>query len=639
MSMINFFKRNKDDIIIPADNDFFNKVNKDQLKQLFIRAVQSNDVVGAKDLIDNFNAPVNITYENVSILSMCLSQRKFALAKHLILHGADTSDVLTPKVYRKLVECQDIQLIDFYKEYLNLDINGVNDLGETLLTTAILQNKSKVIDYLLKFDTLDLNQKNMSNLTPLDVALDLGNYDLAKNLIYKGATLTECDICILDFALQNNDFEFVKYLNEHDMLKNVILEKLDLFFEKSITENNLEFVRYFISCGADVNTLLKNDNTPLILATKQDNIKLIQLLLNAKADIDQKNLAGKSPLIFAMEKHELSMIKYLVAMKANVNIQDANGNTPLMIATIQQDAHLVKHLLDAGANVCMQNNDLNSPLDIAVQIGDASIINDLLSKDINAVKKFSPNILHLAVKQNNFTSLMCLVKHNLPIDNLDDQKNTPLLLALKLNNIPFVKHLLDNKASVNIYNIDGDSPLVLAIKSQNLDLIKEFIDKGADVNVLDKNQLSPLAYAFKSENINIINHLIHTNAIIDTEYVINGKKTTPLIEAIKMGSNTLVKELIACGANVNFKTSDAISPLFVAKKYKKHTIWYHLITNGAKGSFWEKIFGKILLLSNRFKHKCFKIKTSYVPRFVKKYVFRKNDAIDLNKPKAKTINL
>ncbi|MBP5426384.1 MAG: ankyrin repeat domain-containing protein [Clostridiales bacterium] len=700
MSILNFFKRN--------NNKNSNFSAKD-VENLFIKAIEENYVDEAIYLVKNYNAPIDITYHNMPLLTACIKNHKFNLAKFLIKSGANTDDVLTPTFCRKVIENEDVLLLDFLIDELHIDINKLNDLGHPPLITAIINNKNKIIHQLLKRNTLDLNKETISGYTALEFALINNNYSLCKTLLSRGAKITNNCSDLLNFVIKNKDLKFIKCIAESDNNQSFLLDYWYSLLEEAIIKNDLWLVKYFVSNGANVNTSYKMGDTPVILAIKTGNIELVKYLVSSGANINSQNNYSKSPLIFAIESQNLSFIKELIDMGADVNTSYNNGTTPLMLATTKKDLALVKYFIKMGSNINAKNDTGTCALSIAIEQQDMPIINYLLSCNINTDIYHNSTLLHIAIKKKNLALTNCFVKYfikeELSINKVDKNGNTPLLLACKLKdsaskedsaimkkiidtlignnakvniensfgetplttaieskdldlvvkliragaiinpnkpklklplicafktkNTDIIKTLINNKAKINIETSTGESPLTAAIESEDFDLVVELISAGAIVNPENSKSKSPLMCAFKTKNIDIIRCLIDNDAFLNKEYIIDNERTTPLIEAVKIGNFNLVEELINKGAKVNFLTKDKKSPLGAAKKYKQSDIKHYLISKGAKCFFWERLISAIVMIKINFKNKFFRIKKKNLRRSKRKYNINTKDNIEL----------
>ena len=136
---------------------------------------------------------------------------------------------------------------------------------------------------------------------------------------------------------------------------------------------------------------------------------------------------------------------------------------------------------------------------------------------------------------------------------------SPLLVATQNRYYKLGAYLLDHGANPNLVNKGGWTPLYLATDNRNiengdypvrkgdmdhLDFIKLLIDKGADVNARVKDSTET--------------RTVFTNQWLDE----NG--ATAFLRASQSGDVTLMRLLLAHGADPNIKTLLGVTPLHVA---------------------------------------------------------------------------
>jgi len=83
-------------------------------------------------------------------------------------------------------------------------------------------------------------------------------------------------------------------------------------------------------------------------------------------------------------------------------------------------------------------------------------------------------------RQGETAQLMELVAHGLPIDVVDTEGNTPLMLAAYRGQLDTVKALLARGADVDLCNARGQSPLAGAIFKGEDEIAKALLAAGAD---------------------------------------------------------------------------------------------------------------------------------------------------------------
>jgi ankyrin len=173
---------------------------------------------------------------------------------------------------------------------------------------------------------------------------------------------------------------------------------------------------------------------------------------------------------------------------------------------------------------------------------------------------------------------------------------TPLLRAARDGNLDMARLLVEAGADVNRAAANGTSPMVAAITNNHIELATFLMEKGADVNAADAfYKRTPLYAAVEMRNadytrdtpapvpdtrdpLDLIKDLLkrgaNPNAQANTTpfrgfYQVsanwaNFDGQTPFLRAALSGDITLMKLLLAHGADPNLTTSDGATPLMAA---------------------------------------------------------------------------
>ena len=125
-----------------------------------------------------------------------------------------------------------------------IDINKVNNNGDTGLMIASYNNKEEVVDYLIGIPNIKINYININNeINALIVCCMEGNLNILKKLMRHPLTNINCK-------------------TEHDLT----------LFLLACQYNNIEIVKYFISINTNINSLDILNNNALIIACYEKNI-------------------------------------------------------------------------------------------------------------------------------------------------------------------------------------------------------------------------------------------------------------------------------------------------------------------------------------------------------------------------------
>jgi ankyrin repeat protein len=173
----------------------------------------------------------------------------------------------------------------------------------------------------------------------------------------------------------------------------------------------------------------------------------------------------------------------------------------------------------------------------------------------NAIPMF---VFIISVRRNPVASINCRCVWLQPDESgrvlMADKKigdSLPeLLLAVMDGDIDAINTALA-KTDINICDADGWTALHLAARNGNVDIVRTLLScSDVDVNAKNKWKSTPLMIAATSGNLDVVEMLLrHPRTAIDMQAEYYGR--TALIEAAVKGYMTIVKTLVANGADVN----------------------------------------------------------------------------------------
>lgn len=241
------------------------------------------------------------------------------------------------------------QLVNSNKGIAKTTILGSADetMGCTALHYAVFYNHIDVVRYLVE-NGANVNQQNLSGLTPLFWSLDQGLYDIAKVLLEHGADtsiFSKDGYAVLHKAVASNAMEAVKYLVE--------IGKADINVEASAIHKRTtalhiaaangyyDLAEYLISNNADVNSKTSQNITPLHKAVARNHQDVVTLLLTKGADINALDTIYRTPLHYAAFYNRLEIASILLLGGADSLALDKINLTPLALAKRKNCSQLV----------------------------------------------------------------------------------------------------------------------------------------------------------------------------------------------------------------------------------------------------------------------------------------------------------
>ncbi|XP_043472530.1 ankyrin-1-like [Leptopilina heterotoma] len=425
----------------------------------------------------------------------------------------------------------------------------------------------------------------------------------------------------LHFAVHIAKVEIIKILLEKGAIVNATNKELNTPLHIAVSErNNLSesAIQLLLENGADIKICNKVGNTPYHEAFN-DSIKRIlsqheiKMLLDNGGDIQEKDSSGYTVLHRAVESRSYDLVEFLLSKGSEVNAKTKCKKTPLHLAsqirhkkisllllragadvnatTVADDTPLhlaaqydfnkdkgkfLKMLINNGANLTAINNDGLIPLSYAVQcqsLIDATILLGENPDTCNITLKMAfflsflrfhnDTILYLRMFTQHGNKSVCQLISELFYNygfrlNTDDIKNMSIPEELIL--VP-----LDHSTMIENRNI-VQSLLNKEETSCEEKMKQEFLEYHVLIGAI-KYGLTDIFYNFLPNDCNV-NCLIHD--------------FTLLHHACRGGCSTIVKELLARGANVNVIGSrKKFSPLHVSVMYNFVEITKILLTKNA----------------------------------------------------------
>uniref|UniRef100_A0ABD2WW11 Uncharacterized protein n=1 Tax=Trichogramma kaykai TaxID=54128 RepID=A0ABD2WW11_9HYME len=254
----------------------------------------------------------------------------------------------------------------------------------------------------------------------------------------------------------------------------------------ALENDNIEIAKLLLERGADPNLGLFKGHTALqLLCMKENGVVIDKLSLffemcdrfGKPVEVNARSpMSGRTALHWAMENGNFAIAGLLLRKGANPNLADINGYTSLHIFCMKPDyesdddddiavSNLMEMLMEVRyeygpLQINAQNKEGDTPLHLAVKAGDCNVINWLLKNGVD---------LNLANKKG-FTPLHILCKDFFEGDGqrvrmyfeICDKLNRPVLVDAKDN--------------------EGLTPLHWAVANFFFNAVDELLDHGADLS-------------------------------------------------------------------------------------------------------------------------------------------------------------
>ena len=277
--------------------------------------------------------------------------------------------------------------------------------SETALIKAVRNQNLDTISILLNAGA-NPNLGTNQGLTPLGLAIDLKNENLATHLLSSGAT------------------------------NGISKDNLFLYAFKK----NPVGVGLMLAGGVTPNVTDKDDNTPLIISAANGDLESTKLLISYRANVNVRNKSGMTPLLYAVKGKHWAVAEYLINNGAKINASNIYGQNALFWAAYHGNADFVHDLLMRGANYKKRTRLGQTALQIAQAYGHketVKMLEDYIAYQ-NLPRDSKGNIILPKVNQQNAGNTVNTEANSVPsqgVTGTADSVNNSIVSEIK-NQIP-----------------------------------------------------------------------------------------------------------------------------------------------------------------------------------------------------------
>jgi len=280
----------------------------------------------------------------------------------------------------------------------------------------------------------------------------------------------------------------------------------------------------------------------------------------------------KNLLKDAVAGSKLGLIEFLIKTHRNLIQTDAKLAQELLTLAIGQKCiPVITLLLDNGASVTKSDSEGKQPLEVAVDSGELAVVTFVCQKGANVRwkdPKTGQTAMHRAAHSGFHQAILHLASCRANVDELDKEGKSALYVAVAAMSKEAVIALIEAGADIN--NADsqggvtrGQTPFLLALEKGNDLIIDALFNSGRlDFNKCDGKGTTPLIGAAKVGNAKICSKLGQAEAAVNRR---DSSGKTALYWAVLNGHAQVVKELVQLGADPNIADQNGQFPLLCAK--------------------------------------------------------------------------
>ncbi len=295
-----------------------------------------------------------------------------------------------------------------------VDVNAVNDDGETALLWAAMKRRFFMVEILLQ-NGADPHAADHIERTPLMHAVTRRNsgYIMTTYLLRRGADILARDKdgrTPFAYAAGSGNVKvmglLLEALEKRPLRPRSRLKILSAACVDAAGAGYATVVRQLLHHGVSADSENVQGKVALVQAAAWGKLEVVQELLENQASPDKPDSEHQTPLCAAAHRGSTEIVTALLESGANPNQPGKYGLTPLMVAADGAYPDMINSLLQAGA-------DPNA----TVEYGETPLIRLVMA----ASTKIYPERVE--------ESISSLVEHGAHVNACNDDGETPLLLA------------------------------------------------------------------------------------------------------------------------------------------------------------------------------------------------------------------
>lgn len=406
---------------------------------------------------------------------------------------------------------------------------------------------------------------NHAGLSPLGSACACGNWRLARFLLERGAR-PEPDggqpALLAAAGGDEDDPAGVLLLLRHKAKVNARDGRGRTALHEAAGAGHAELCRALLNAGADVDARDRDRRTPLLDAVRAGSVGALEVLLAAGADVHATDATGANALhvACAVEIPSLALIRQLLALGVDPHAPNAQGDSARAIAVAAGHGALAALLDPAHASAVVTDEDGPAPERPPLVLMRDALLDGAGPDRLRALAKTmtQPDLDHLLVDPEIAAAperVAWLLQQGANPEYRPPGALSPVLAALEQG--------VAGIANARVLFAYGGTPAGAG------GLARYLAACLADPASADKTAAAGEAFALD---------LLARGA---DPFAASENGEAPLLLAVRLGWEQLVRQLLACGADPNVCGSGGTRPLHVAVMTGHKSLLMALLAAGA----------------------------------------------------------
>ncbi|KAK4880295.1 hypothetical protein RN001_008441 [Aquatica leii] len=461
---------------------------------------------------------------------------------------------------------------------LGFDIDTETDNGETALYVALVNRKIDTARLLMNRGARIDIVNSTTNTTCLHLAAEAGFEELVREALkVEHFSITDkntYNFTPLSLAVQYENVNIAKLLFENVITLEHFDEDYD-YLHLAAEFGDVNIMTALLDKGLNINDDNKDGETPLMVALRLERWGIVDLVLSRGADVTIKETqCGLSCLYYFALNGDDQKILHTIEKGVDVNEQQFNGSTALMEAVKNKNLSTVKLLLAHGADSNITNNNGYNSLHYAASTTDQillAIIDTI--EDINQRTIENETALLLALQSSQYDLALILLEHG--ACDLDCGNGNSCLHYSAENDATEIFTWVANKfGNIDAVNEDGNTPLMLALKSNNNMIVEALLERGANTGIVNKDGCSCIHYSLRDTST--LSLFINADNINQK----NKSGLAPIMIALNDHYNECVTMLLEHGADPFVEDNDGNTCLHLAATYEEVDLFKTFLEKG-----------------------------------------------------------